>query len=701
MLPVAPRANSRMVAGGFSDESFPSAKARRILAERFNTRSSSIIIIVRHDDWNAYSQRFSQSLLRLTAPIQDHHAVREIRMPITDPSFVSKDGSSAIVEIGLILTIEDSLPVIDEIIALIQPGPFDITVTGAPLLYRDIVITSGNDLKRSEIVAFPLATIALLIVFGTLVAAAMPVAVGGAAVVVGLGIVFYLATARDMSILSFNIITLLGIGMGIDYSLFYVSRFREELAIGRSVEAALKTTQSRAGLPILFSGATSVIGLLGLLLFDLPVLESVGIGAVVVISLALLAALTLMPALLAVVGFRINRYRFVPRLRLPGNIWVATASWVMRHPIVAILPTGLLLLALAVPLKDLKLGSVDAEVLPKSVESRRGFDILKEQFGWEVGTELIVIYTFDGDPFESHNLTKLYAFGKALENLENVDDVGSFVNIRATFGLDDYRELYRYPEAIYDVGILDLLNETLRTGTVLFFVKSELHPFSSDASRLVSEIRAFDPGPGAEIYVDGSAASAKDLIESLYQKFPIVAGLIIFLSLLSLLVLFRSILIPLKAVILNIMSILASFGALVWVFQEGHFSWALRFDPMGVTEATMPIVLFAVLFGISMDYEIFLLSRIREAYQESGDNINSVRMGLQRSSAIIIGAASILIIVGASFVFADLVTVKAVGFSLALAILIDVTIVRILIAPALMRLFGDWNWWFPHWRGGK
>ena len=199
------------------------------------------------------------------------------------------------------------------------------------------------------------------------------------------------------------------------------------------------------------------------------------------------------------------------------------------------------------------------------------------------------------------------------------------------------------------------------------------------------------------MHVDGGAARTNDLVESLYGRFPLVAAIVIILTFVSLMVLFRSIVIPLKAVVLNVLSILASFGALVWVFQQGHLSGVLNFESMGVTEATTPIVLFAVLFGLSMDYEIFLLSRIREAYVETSDNRLSVTLGLQRSGAIITGAASILIIVGGSFVLAEVVTVKAVGFGLALAVFIDVTIVRILIAPALMRLFGKWNWWFPAW----
>ena len=231
------------------------------------------------------------------------------------------------------------------------------------------------------------------------------------------------------------------------------------------------------------------------------------------------------------------------------------------------------------------------------------------------------------------------------------------------------------------------MNESVREGIALFYVSANLHPFSAEARYLVDEIRAFGSVEDPDVHVEGGAAHTNDLIRSLYGRFPIVALIVIMLTFVSLMVLFRSVVIPLKAVVLNTLSILASFGALVWVFQQGNLSGLLDFEPLGITEATTPIVLFAVLFGLSMDYEIFLLSRIREAYQETGNNRESVKLGLARSGMIITGAGLILIVVGASFVLAEVVTVKTVGFGLALAILIDVTIVRILIAPALMRLF--------------
>ena len=697
MLPVAPQAQNRLLPGGFTNEDHLSAKAHELLREEFGIQSVNLLFIVGHDEWAPYSPEFVNASNELIAQIDKHPDVAGIQSYLTEPGLVSQDGRLALIEADLSLDIEDSLVVLDQILEDIDPGELQLVMTGGPPLYRDIVIASGEDLRRGELVAFPLAVVALLLVFGTVVAAIMPVAVGGVAVAIGLGFVYYVADWRDMSVLAFNIITLLGIGMGIDYSLFYVNRFKEELARGLTVQDAIVATHSSAGVAILFSGVTSVIGVSSLLLFDLTVLESIGIGAVVVISIALLSAQTLMPAVLSIVGHRINRIPILPRWRLSEGIWSKMAGSVMRRPLVYLIPTVVLLIALAIPFKDIRPGTADATILPDRYESRRGFDLLLEEFGWEVSTELLVAYTFDGDPFSETNLEALHAFGQALEGLPDVSRVSSIVNLRPTLGIDDYRELYKHPEAIYDATAVRLLNNSVRDGIALFYVSADLHPFTSEARVLVEDIKRFSSGDSPNVYVDGGAARTNDLVQSLYGRFPFVAAIVIVLTFVSLMILFRSIVIPLKAVALNVLSILASFGALVWVFQQGHLSGVLNFESLGVTEATTPIVLFAVLFGLSMDYEIFLLSRIREAYLETGSNQESVKMGLQRSGAIITGAASILILVGGSFVLAEVVTVKSVGFGLALAVFIDVTIVRILIAPALMRLFGKWNWMFPAW----
>ena len=624
-------------------------------------------------------------------------AVESVETHLSNPELVSPDGRTVLVNIGLDVDIEGSISVLEEVSTKLDPGQFDVIMTGGPPLYRDIVEASGADFRRGELVAFPLATITLLLVFGTLVAAVIPVAIGGVAVVTALGTIFWLVMVRDLSVLSFNIVTLLGIGMGIDYSLLYVSRFREHRANGASIPRAIVLSQSQAGLAILFAGLSSAIGLLSLLLFDLPVLDSVGIGAAVVILLVLCAGLTLMPAILAVIGPHIERLRIVPSYGGGWQFWDTVAKFVMRRPVLILVPTVLLLVALALPVRDLELGGIDPNILPRGWESREGAVVLEDEFGFDRQTLLLVAHTFDGSPFAPDVIDRMFAFGTALEDLPNVSDVSSYVNIRPTWGPDQYADLYRNPASIIDPRITAILEDGLREGVALFAVSSDLHPSSGDARQLVADLRSFKPVGEGTILVAGSAADLADLVNTLYSRFPYVMALVVALIFASLLIQFRSLFIPLKAVMLNMLGIFASYGALVWVFQYGNLSGLLGFDPVGAIETTTPIILFAVVFGLSMDYEIFLMSRIREAHRSKLGARESVREGLQKTGSIITGAGLILVVVAASFLVADIVIVKAVGLGLGLAILLDVTVVRLLVAPALMRLMGDWNWWLPKW----
>ncbi len=697
-LPFVPRAGDFLRPGGFTRDDYPSVQARQVLRERLNFSTVSVEAVFTHPVWDAYQPEFIQAVLRAVAALQTMPEVTAVRTHLDDPARAGKSGHSVHVSIGLDMAVDDAIPLLPEITGRIDPGPLSMTITGAPALYRDITLTSEADLRRAEAFALPLAAVTLLLVFGGVVAALAPAAVGGAGVAVALALIYFLSRGVDMSVFALNIVSLLGIGLGIDYALFYTSRFREELANGRSVPDAIAVTQSAAGIAIVFSAITSLIGLVSLLAFDSMVLRSVGIGAVIVIGAALLAAMTLMPALLGVLGPRVNMFRFGFNWgRNRRSFWVPLSLWVMKRPLLVLTPTIVLLAALAWPVKDLELGTVDATVLPQTLESRRGFDLLREEFGFTLSTFIPVAYTFDGDPFEARNLAALYSYGKALEALPDARRVASIVNLHPTYTLAQYQQMYLHPESVADVSAQLLLQDTVRPGTVMFLVEAGVHPFSSEAMRLVAEVRALQPPAGHTAYVDGGSAEVSDIIRSLYGRFPWVIAVIVIVTYLSLLLLFRSLLLPLKAVLLNILSILASYGALVFVFQQGHFSGLLDFRALGVIEATTPILLFAILFGLSMDYEIFLLSRVAEAYKRTGDNRASVAEGLQKSGLIITGAAAILVVVAASFVAADIVIVKAIGLGLALAVFVDATVVRALAAPALMRLAGDWNWWLPVW----
>ena len=698
-LPFAPRAHEFLKPGGFSNESFPSVKARKVLQERLELSTLSIDFVFSHPEWQPFDARFSDAVLKAVGDLDKYGEISYVVTHLDDPQRASSTSNTVHVTAGLTIELEESLDFLKTVTADVDPGPLNLIITGAPALYRDISLASQEDLRRGESVAFPIATFTLLLVFGTLIAAILPAAVGGGGVLVGLGIVFFMSQGVDMSIFALNIVTLLGIGVGIDYSLFYTSRFQEELRSGKSVDDAVLGANSHAGKAIMFSAITSLIGLISLVAFPVMMLRSVGIGAVAVIFAALLAALTLMPALLAILGHRVNRFRIGPDWAKRNGFWVPLSNWVMKRPWMVLLPTVTILVLLAIPAGSMRLGTVDATILPDSLESRRGFDVLREEFGFALKTVIPVGYTFEGSPFARRNIDNAYDIGRELERLDGVSRVISVVNLDPTFGPDQYEVLYQSPESITDVALARIVRETVRDGAILFLVESELHPFWPETRELVTEIRSLLPpeGNGGTLHVDGGASEITDIINALYGKFPIIIAVVLIVTYLSLMLLFRSVILPLKAVLLNVLSILASYGALVFVFQQGHFSGLLNFEAMGVIEATLPILLFAIIFGLSMDYEIFLLSRIAEAYDRTGDNEAAVAEGLQKSGMIITGAAGILIVVAASFVLADVVVVKAIGLGLAIAVFVDVTLVRALVAPAIMRIAGPWNWYLPGW----
>ena len=698
-LPFAPRAHEFLKPGGFSNESFPSVKARKVLQERLELSTLSIDFVFSHPEWQPFDARFSDAVLKAVGDLDKYGEISYVVTHLDDPQRASSTSNTVHVTAGLTIELEESLDFLKTVTADVDPGPLDLIITGAPALYRDISLASQEDLRRGESVAFPIATFTLLLVFGTLIAAILPAAVGGGGVLVGLGIVFFMSQGVDMSIFALNIVTLLGIGVGIDYSLFYTSRFQEELRSGKSVDDAVLGANSHAGKAIMFSAITSLIGLISLVAFPVMMLRSVGIGAVAVIFAALLAALTLMPALLAILGHRVNRFRIGPDWAKRNGFWVPLSNWVMKRPWMVLLPTVTILVLLAIPAGSMRLGTVDATILPDSLESRRGFDVLREEFGFALKTVIPVGYTFEGSPFARRNIDNAYDIGRELERLDGVSRVISVVNLDPTFGPDQYEVLYQSPESITDVALARIVRETVRDGAILFLVESELHPFWPETRELVTEIRSLLPpeGNGGTLYVDGGASEITDNINALYGKFPLIIAVVLIVTYLSLMLLFRSVILPLKAVLLNVLSILASYGALVFVFQQGHFSGLLNFEAMGVIEATLPILLFAIIFGLSMDYEIFLLSRIAEAYDRTGDNEAAIAEGLQKSGMIITGAAGILIVVAASFVLADVVVVKAIGLGLAIAVFVDVTLVRALVAPAIMRIAGPWNWYLPGW----
>ena len=526
--------------------------------------------------------------------------------------------------------------------------------------------------------------------------------------------IFGLAHLTDISIFAVNLATLLGLGLGLDYSLFLTSRFREELARGRSVEEAVGVTLATAGKAVSFSGLTVFIGLSGTLLFRINILTSVGIAGFVVVIVSVLAAITLLPAILSLIGHRVNSLSVMGFFRrkttatttsyIPGQqeghgFWAWLAHLVMKRPVSVFVPVLALLLLLGLPFLNVKFSSPDASILPADVPSRQAFDILRSQFNEsEVTPILIAVQAPAGKNILSpDNVYYLYDFAHEIQKDPRVTRVDSIVTLEERLTKSQYQLFYSDPSKLQDIVLQQFLKSYAKDNTTLISIVSKYPPTSDETKALVQKLRNSAMGNGLTLQVTGGTAGIMDVVSGIYDTFPLAALVIVLATYFVLLILLRSVILPLKAILMNALSILASYGALVYVFQEGHFSEFLNFKPLGLIEPSLPIIMFCTLFGLSMDYEVFLLSRIKENYEHSGDNTASVALGLQKSGKIITSAALIVVLVCLSFVTADIVLVKALGLGVAVAVGLDATIVRALLVPATMRLLGHWNWYAPAW----
>ncbi len=453
-----------------------------------------------------------------------------------------------------------------------------------------------------------------------------------------------------------------------------------------------------AGKAVLFSGLSVFIGLAGLASFEFMLLHSLGIVGMVGIVLCVAAALTLLPAILGVLGLRVDRFPVLGDRLSAGDFWERSANWVMRNPVQVFVPTLALLVVLGIPFLHVRFSAPDAYILPPDLPSRQALDQLRRDFGESATAPVQVVVRFDsGTALDPRNVSALYDLTRSLARDPRVVDVRSMVNLDPRITKAQYELIYADPAHISD-AYAQQVSRIMSGGQVaLVELSTRSAPVSEDSKSLVEGIRGMRLPPGMSLLVGGTSAEVIDVVDTLYSDAPRALALVVIAIYAVLFFMFRSVLLPAKAVVMNTLSIIASYGALVYIFQDGHFQALLHFQSAGTVEASMPIIMFCILFGLSMDYEVFLLSRIREEYERTGDNTASVAKGLEKSGKIITSAAVIVVAVGIAFSAADIVIIKALGLGIAIAVFLDATVVRTLLVPATMRLLGDWNWWAPKW----
>jgi RND superfamily putative drug exporter len=767
----APELSGRLKGGGFEGSNSEAERVQDLMSEEFGVSPATLIVVFDGDDLSARGEKFQSAQEQALAGVRVMPEVRYVTTyaDTQDPRFISEDGKKAYAVIAFNVSIDETRNVVDEVRSKVRSEELETYVTGAPAVYQDLEEASNEDIKRAEKYAFPFALLILVLAFGTVVAAGVPVLIGGVSVLTTLAALYFVAGSYDMSVFVLTLSTMLGLGLGIDYALFFVSRFREELE-SYPVSEAVSRAVATAGRSIFFSGTAVLIGLSGLLFFPFMFMRSIGMAGVMVVFVSVAAALTLLPALLGVIGHRVN-WLPVRRRGPETGFWSRSAEVVMRHPFVVILLVVVGLAGLLYPVTHMKVGIPEASVLPEKYESRAGDDILKEQFDYSALNPMEIVATLPEDPLSAAGLAQIKELGDrvrgtgGISHVESVYTVGEeaardyaervaearrvaemeadrqveravdrqldalrirygFVppgaegRIRAEAERRVARELEsrvpKLPEGVQANGeitprgvanflelsesreseeLQDAIGSYVAGNRTLLQGVTEANPYTEEAHAAVDEVRAVDAPEGVSFLVGGLSAGQKDFISSLYGKAPYAAAFVLGVTYLILLVTFRSVIIPLKAVIVNILSLTASFGAMVFVFQDGNLSGLLNFTPLGFVDATLPILMFCTIFGISMDYEVFLLSRIRESYENGDSNTASVAKGLVATAGIITSAAAIIIVVTGAFAFTGIVLTKAVGLGLAVAVFVDATIIRVLLVPATMRILGDWNWW--------
>ena len=700
-VPFALQAASNLK-GGFGETDTESRLALDILRQELDVTESSMTLVFSSDSLKVDDPRYLAEMQRILSPIMAMPEVSDVTAFYNSISsrMVSVDGRTTFAIIALDVDLDsaiDLFPCVEEKLDEVRSPERELKVwaTGGIPIFSDLNRASERDLRRGEVVSFPVVLVALILVFGGLVAAGLPVVIGGISVSIALAALFLLTQVTDVSIFALNIVSFLGLAVAVDYSLLVVSRFREELERSPKDEAVARTTAT-AGKALLFSGITTVIGLSGLLLFKFMMLRSIGLGGMLVIFISFVMAMTLLPAILSVLGDRVNRLSLIRIHSGMGRqgFWYRLASWVMRHPIMVATPLIVFLVLLGTPFLGVKIGAPWASILPTDAESRRGWDVLAEEMGPGALSPIVVVARTPNDILAPDTIGSLYDYIQPLQDDPRIDRIESLVTLHPSLQKEDYQALYSNRES-WDLRVEQLVGEFASDDTTVIRVFSRSPPMGDETRDLVKDIRSRPVGDGFELLVTGVTADLEDSIDVMYQEFPWAVLYVMVTIYIALLLLFRSVLLPLKAVIMNGMSIFASYGALVYIFQQGHFQSLLGFQAEGFIESTVPILLFFIIFGLSMDYEVFLLSRVKEIYDETGDNASSVAQGLERTGRVITSAALILVLVAASFSTGDIIVIKALGVGIAIAIFLDATVVRALLVPAIMRLLGDWNWWSP------
>ncbi len=710
--------SDRLSGGGWTVHGSEEARAERAQDAGFFGRGSSIVTVVVRDDrfvasaggqQTEFDQRVAGVAQRIAA--DPRLQVRGQVGWTTTPSpqrdeFLGRDGRTTLTTFELGIddgTAKRVLPEVDHELHAFDADGLHVYLVGQAAAFAATNEVGAASLLSVELILLPLVVVILLVLYRSAVAALVSLFVGITAIVVATGVLTWLAGVVELNVIVQNIATMLGLGVSVDYSLIMIRRFTDELA-GSDRGLALTNTMRTAGRTVAASGITVAASLATLLIVEMPLIRSIAIAGICGVAVAVLACLVVLPAVLYVLGPRVTAWRlpWLPSTRERSRRrWDRLARVIMARPVSALVVTSAALLALAVPAVGLQTESGDASVLPKSSSVRHGYDLVEQQYGKGAVEPILVVIESDRPFRGTDDFAHLAAMASGLGQLDHVARVASPVSVLQAVMPTD-------PLAAIEPTFLQRLPENSQRAinrfvsadrkTIAIDVISDSRAGDSDVNALLGEVRAVatnNAAPDWRVSVGGLAAVLSSATQELSDATPLVLAAMLAVIYVLLVVTFRSLLLPCKAIALNLLSVGAALGAVVLVFQHGFLADLLGIASVGPIQNYVPILLVAVLFSLSTDYEVFLLSRVRERYERTGDNTESVVHGVVETAPLISGAAVLMATIFAAFVVTPLVTVQQLGFATAVAIAIDATIVRLVMVPAAMRLMGRWNWWLP------
>jgi RND superfamily putative drug exporter len=686
-----------------SDQKAESSIAQKIMLNEFPYSGSRIFVLYKSNSLRVNDPEYVSEVNKSLNGAKKLPFENRVVSPYKNSRQISDNDRVAYAVIETESKAEELANSIDNINrAFGKPKNLKMYVGGEPSYTADVYKLSESNLQRGELIALPICFVIMIFVFSGFFAALLNILTGVVNITIIIAILYFLGHHIDLTVFVLNIATMLGLGLGLDYTLLITYRFREEYAKCNECHEAIFVILATAGKSVFFSGLIVLISISSLIFFPINILYSIGVGGIVVIIVTLLSSVTFLPALLCLFEKYVTRsnpaLKRISSENVHNHRWYKFAMLVMTYPFTFLIPTVCILFLLGYPFLNVKINSSDAKILPTWTPSRQLLDQFNKNFNANELTPINIVLKAKNKSITSKdNIGAMYNYVERLKKDSRVNRVISIVTLKPGLTKQQYQQLYSSSPLPFD-EYQNQLFKSMAKGK--YTIISVISKYSKDDKRnfeLINTIRNQTVGNGIAKFVGGQSAEIIDMmniVSSLFFKIVIFISIVTYLALMWLL---RSIILPLKAILMNFLSLSVCFGVLVFIFQEGHFSHFLRFTPLGFTDLNLPILLFFVLFGLSMDYEVFLLTRIKEYYEKTGDNAQSVALGLERSARVITSAALILVIVTGAFVTADIIFIKAFGLGTALAIAIDASLIRLLLVPATMRLLGEWNWYMPKW----